>query len=82
MNRNETKCAKLERYKTKAEADAVGARKKVKHLAYACECDGFHVVKVGKTRKQQRRAQYDDYYGDLLKVVQVMIERELRHRRR
>ena len=64
-----------------AEAKAVAARKTVKHLAYACECAGFHVVKLGPTRKQARRAELDDYYGDLLKVVRSMIGRELRNRR-
>jgi hypothetical protein len=77
MNRQETKCAKLERYKTKAEAEAVAARKQVKHVAYPCECDGFHVARVEPTRKQRARAETDAYYGDLLHIVHSMIEREI-----
>jgi hypothetical protein len=77
MNRQDTKCAALPRYKTLAAAKAVAARKQTKHAAYACECGGAHVLKVGKTPKQQRRADQDTYYGELLHFVRATIDREI-----
>jgi hypothetical protein len=77
MNRNETKCAKMERYKTKAEAEAVAARKQVKHVAYGCDCLGFHVARVAPTPKQAALAEREAYYGDLLRIVHSMMGREI-----
>jgi hypothetical protein len=77
MNRNDTKCADLPRFPTLAAAQAEAARYLIKRVAYPCECGGFHVVKVGKSQRQERREAYDDYYGDLLKICRTMIDREI-----
>lgn len=58
-------------------AQRAAAAKKVKHVAYACECNGFHAVKVGLTRNQARRVEQEAYYGDLLRIVHSMTGREI-----
>jgi hypothetical protein len=77
MNRHDAKCAGISRYKTKAEAEAEATRHKIKHVAYPCECDGFHVVKVGKSQKQERRDEMDAYYGDMLRFCRATIDKEI-----
>ena len=80
MNRHDTKCAELTRYKMLAEAQAVASNQKLKHAAYPCDCGGFHVVQVEPnppTARQKRRAEIDAYYGDMLRFCRATIDREI-----
>ena len=79
MNRHDSKCAHLVRYKSLAEAQAEAAKHHQNtHAAYPCECSGFHVDKVKPTKREVERQRYDDYLGDFLQICKTLANREVR----
>jgi hypothetical protein len=87
MDRTETKCADLKRYAAKAGAQAEAERKthytNLKHLAYPCECGGYHCERIDPlplTPNQQAIAALEEACGHdkkTLDAVLVMRKREM-----
>jgi len=87
MNRTETKCADLHRYEKQAraqhEATTKTAETKLRHVAYPCECGGYHVERIDPippTPNQRAIAELEEACGHdrlMLDAVLVMRKRKM-----
>ena len=80
MDRTETKCVDLRRYTTKGAAltaaEKQTAETKLKHLAYPCECGGYHCERIDPippTPNQQAIAALAEACGHDNKVLDAVL---------
>ena len=80
MTRQDMKCSDLHRYEKQARAQQDAERKtaetKLRHLAYPCECGGYHVERIDPippTPNQQAIAELSEACGHDNKTLQAVL---------